>query len=76
VYKNAAVPQKRLSNSLLDERFVPLNLNEEEIDDLVAFLKEGLYDPELERYTPDALPSGQCFPVADEQSKIDLNCAP
>lgn len=76
VYKNAAVPQKRLANSLLDERFVPLNLNEEEIDDLVAFLKEGLYDPELERYTPDALPSGQCFPVADEQSKIDLNCAP
>jgi len=75
-YKNTGVPQKRLTSSILDERFIPLNLTDEEIDDLVAFLEEGLYDPELERYAPDALPSGQCFPVADEQSKIDLNCAP
>ena len=75
LYKNAGVPQKRLADGVIDDRFVPLNLNGEEIDDLVAFLEEGLYDPHLERYIPDALPSGACFPVADEQSKIDLNCA-
>ncbi|MBJ2129458.1 hypothetical protein JC525_10940 [Alteromonas sp. IB21] len=75
LYKNAGVPQKRLADGVLDDRFVPLNLNGEEIDDLVAFLEEGLYDPNLERYVPGALPSGACFPVADEQSKIDLNCA-
>lgn len=74
LYKNAGVSQKRLADDLLDERFVPLNLNEDEIDALVAFLEEGLYDPNLERYTPDALPSGSCFPVADAQSVVDLNC--
>lgn len=75
LYKNAGVPQKRLADGIIDDRFVPLNLSDDEIDDLVAFLEEGLYDPHLERYIPDALPSGACFPVADEQSKIDLNCA-
>jgi cytochrome c peroxidase len=73
-YKNAAVPQKRMLDKQLDPRFVPLGLNDNEIDDLVAFLEEGLYDANLLRYVPDALPSGACFPVSDEQSVVDLNC--
>ena len=75
MYKNAAVSQKRLSADVLDARFVPLGLTDEEVDDLVAFIEEGLYDADLHRYVPTATPTGACFPVADEQSKLDLNCA-
>ena len=75
MYKNTAVAQKRLSTEQLDARFVPLGLTDEEIDDLVTFIEEGLYDPDLYRYVPVATPTGACFPVADEQSKLDLNCA-
>lgn len=73
-YKNAAVSQKRIPSEQLDSRFIPLGLSDNEIDDLVAFLEEGLYDANLQRYVPDALPSRACFPVADEQSVADLNC--
>jgi len=75
MYKNAAVSQKRLSADVLDTRFIPLGLSDEEVDDLVAFIEEGLYDADLYRYVPTAIPTGACFPVADEQSKLDLNCA-
>ncbi|GGF75129.1 cytochrome-c peroxidase [Alteromonas lipolytica] len=73
-YKNAAVPQKVIPASQLDPRFIPLGLSELEIDQLTAFLEYALYDPDLARYKPDALPTGACFPVADELSKLDLNC--
>ena len=73
-YKNTAVSQKRIPMNQLDARFIPLGLSSDEIDDLVAFLEEGLYDANLQRYVPDALPSGACFPDADEQSVVDLNC--
>lgn len=73
-YKNLAQPQKVLPTGQLDPRFIPLGLTEEEIDHLVLFLENALYDPNLFRYVPDALPTGACFPVADEQSKLDLNC--
>ncbi|MEZ4422270.1 MAG: cytochrome c peroxidase [Gemmatimonadota bacterium] len=74
-YKNRAqaetglVPSERLA-----EGFVPLGLTDEEIADLARFLEEALYDPELERYVPVALPSGACFPVNDPQGKADLGC--
>ncbi len=74
-YKNAGVPQKVIPDSQLDPRFQPLNLTPEEIDQIVAFLEIGLYDPGLHRYVPDALPTRRCFPVADEQAKRDLNCS-
>lgn len=73
-YKNNAVPQKGIPTEQLDSRFVPLNLTDEEIGYLTQFLETGLYDPNLQRYVPDALPTGLCFPVADEQAKLDLNC--
>ncbi|MFC3203798.1 cytochrome-c peroxidase [Alteromonas oceani] len=73
-YKNAAVPQKVIPANQLDPRFIPLGLTELEIDQLTAFLEYALYDPDLARYKPDALPTGACFPVADELSKLDLNC--
>lgn len=74
-YKNAAVPQKIIPAAQLDTRFQPLGLTETEIDQITAFLETGLYDPNLNRYVPDSLPTGECFPVADTQSRLDLNCS-
>jgi len=73
-YKNTGVAQKIIPASQLDSRFIPLGLSDEEINQLTAFLEGALYDPSLLRYRPDALPTGECFPVADEQSRLDLNC--
>ncbi len=73
-YKNTSVAQKVLPQGTLDERFQPLGLSEQDIDNLTAFLTNSLYDPNLLRYEPQELPSGNCFPVNDELSRIDLNC--
>lgn len=75
VYKNEAVAQSRyVSASQLSPHFQPLKLTEAEIDDLTAFLERGLYDADLQRHVPEAVPSGQCFPVNDPQSRRDLGC--
>ncbi len=74
-YKNAAVgenngvPQEKLSNE-----FVPLELNADEIDQLTAFVENSLYDDNLARFEPESLPTGNCFPVADDRGKEDLGC--
>ena len=73
-YKNAGVPQKALVESVLDPRFVPLGLTEDEVDLITIFLESALYDANLLRYQPSMLPSGNCLIVADEQSRMDLNC--
>ncbi len=74
-YKNAGVPQSDLAPAdRLAEAFRPLGLTPDEVDDLVTFLERGLYDPDLARYVPSALPSGQCFPNNDAQSRVDLGC--
>ncbi|WP_412069027.1 cytochrome-c peroxidase [Rubrivirga sp. IMCC43871] len=74
-YKNAAVPQSaRVPRDRLAPRFVPLGLTPDEMDDLLMFLTDALYDPDLARYLPEALPSGQCFPSNDAQTRADLGC--
>lgn len=74
-YKNTAAPQNpNVPVGQLAAEFVPLGLTPGEIDDLVAFLEEALYDPALDRYLPAALPSGNCFPNNDPQSQLDLGC--
>lgn len=73
-YKNAAISQKDIPASALDYRFVPLGLSNQEVDDLSAFLESALHDPNLKRYVPNRLPSGNCITVADEQSKVDMGC--
>ncbi len=69
VAENAGVPASQISSD-----FKPLGLSDEEIGDLTAFLETGLYDANLTRYEPTSLPSGQCFPNNDVQSKLDLGC--
>ncbi|MFC0603817.1 cytochrome-c peroxidase [Winogradskyella pulchriflava] len=69
IAENAAVPSTQLS-----QFFVPLNLTETEINQLTAFVESALYDDNLQRYVPESLPSGNCFPNADYMSSSDLGC--
>ena len=75
VYKNEGVAQvPYFPADRLAPHFRPLRLTETEVDDLTAFLERGLYDPRLGRYVPGTVPSGQCFPANDAQSRRDLGC--
>ena len=74
-YKNEAVPENaNVPVSQLAEEFVPLNLTEGQIDDLLAFITNSLHDPNLSRFEPAILASGQCFPNNDVSSRDDLGC--
>ena len=73
-YYNDAIPDVDLPDGRLAVRFEPLDLTQEEIDDLVVFLAESLYDPNLGRYVPSELPSGNCTPANDNQARRDLGC--
>ena len=67
--ENANIPTDQTSNL-----FNPLNLSEEEIDHLVEFLENGLFDPNMNRYVPEEVLSGNCFPNNDPISRIQLGC--
>ncbi|MBT8257415.1 MAG: cytochrome-c peroxidase [Bacteroidia bacterium] len=69
LHENLEVPSNKLS-----PLFTPLNLNEGQIDKLVLFLENALYDPNLYRYVPEELPTGSCFPNADYMSVEELGC--
>ncbi len=67
--ENPNVPAEQLS-----EKYNPLFLTDEEMDQLTSFLVNALRDPDLMRYQPDEVLSGNCFPNADFESRLDLNC--
>lgn len=67
--ENPNVPDDRISTL-----FKPLGLTEAEVDDITAFIERGLRDPNLLRYQPLSVRSGNCFPNSDPQSKLDLGC--
>jgi len=67
--ENPVVPASQMS-----DKFNPISLTDEEKQHLLAFLQDGLRDPNLERHAPTSLPSGNCFPNNDPQSRIDLGC--
>ncbi len=69
VAENANVPASQLA-----AEFTPQNLSEDQIDDLVAFLENSLNDPDLFRYQPSSVASGNCFPNNDEMSRVDIGC--
>jgi len=74
-YFNDGIPENpRVNEENISNKFKPLNLTVEEKHHLIKFLEYSLNDPELERYAPEEVGSGQCFPNADEQSLIDLGC--
>lgn len=69
IAENPNIPQEQLA-----PQFIPLNMTETEIDDLTQFLKHGLYDPDLDRFVPEEILSGNCFPNNDPLSRIELGC--
>ncbi|MBK9378492.1 MAG: hypothetical protein IPM86_09770 [Saprospiraceae bacterium] len=69
VHENPLIPQEKI-----DARFVPLGLNSSELDALTEFMENGLYDPNMLRYKPASVMSGNCFPNSDPQSKTDMGC--
>lgn len=74
-YKNEAVSENpNVPIEQLSPLFVPLYLTAEEIDQLTDFLENGLRDPDLFRYSPDQVMSGNCIPNNDIQSSIDQGC--
>ncbi len=74
-YKNKALPENnKVTPEQLASNFKPLNLSTLEIEQLTMFLKKSLRDPNLMRYTPSQLPSGNCFPNNDPLSKLEMGC--
>ncbi|HHB78479.1 MAG TPA: hypothetical protein ENK85_04525 [Saprospiraceae bacterium] len=71
---NAKSENRYVLNSSLSEKFNPISLTEVEKDQILDFLANGLRDPDLERYVPKELPSGNCFPNNDPFSQVDLGC--
>lgn len=67
--ENPDVPQERLSS-----KFQPFELTHDETKSLLEFLKHSLYDPNLDRYVPDFVMSGNCFPNNDARSKNEIGC--
>jgi len=74
-YKNDAIAENsRVPAGKLSPEFVPLGLSNDEINKLTQFVKFALYDDDLERYVPELLPSGLCFPNGDAVSKNEMGC--
>ncbi len=74
-YFNDGIPENPdVSADQISGLFHPLGLSNEEIDDLVEFLENGLFDPNLERYRPERTMSGNCFPNNDALSRIEMGC--
>ncbi len=74
-YKAAAQSENpRVSQELVSKKFVPLSLSPSEKGDLKTFLKKSLRDPDLDRYKPNDVKSGFCFPNNDDISQSYLNC--
>ena len=71
---NARSENENVSDEQLSNRFQPLELSEEEISDILEFLEKSLRDPDLQRYVPEEVLSGNCFPNNDPESRVDLGC--
>ncbi len=74
-YKNEGVSQNPIvpASQLADE-FRPLNLTPTEIDKLTDFVENALYDPNMDRFVPESIASGNCYPNNDYQSQEDMGC--
>ena len=74
-YFNDGIPENQdIPITQITPLFRPLHMTQDEMDDLVEFLENGLYDPNMLRYKPEVTMSGNCFPNNDPQSKEDMGC--
>ena len=67
--ENPRVPERQIASQL-----TPLGLTAQEKLDIIAFLRNGLRDPDLVRYVPEQVLSGNCFPNNDARSQQDMGC--
>lgn len=73
-YYVEAVPAETLPPGRVTDQFRPLQLSDQQVDDLIIFLESALRDPDLGRYQPESVPSGGCIPANDPQARRDLGC--
>jgi cytochrome c peroxidase len=74
-YKNQGVPTNpKVPESQITADFVPLDLTTTEMEQITDFIENALYDNNLTRYEPGALPTGFCFPNNDQLSRSDRGC--
>ncbi len=75
VYLNNGVKENpNVPDSQLSDHFTPLNLTDTEIDDITIFIEDALHDPNLKRYQPESILSGNCFPFNDPLARDQLGC--
>ena len=67
-YKVDGVAEKAEAENYLSDDFQTLSLTAQQQHDLLDFLKHGLYDAHMDRYVPNSVLSGNCFPNSDPQS--------
>jgi cytochrome c peroxidase len=67
--ENPNVPQSQISS-----KFKPLSFTDAQRADLLTFLKTGLRDPDVVRYAPRFVMSGNCFPNSDSVSVEQMGC--
>lgn len=67
--ENPDVPQHMVSSQL-----EPTNLSDSEIKYLTDFVENALYDPNYQKFVPEHVLSGNCFPNNDPMSKAHLDC--
>jgi len=58
----------------MSPKFTKLGLTDEEKSHLMDFIRLSLKDPDLVRYQPEFVMSGNCIPNNDELSQASLNC--
>lgn len=68
------IPAVTLPPGRVTNQFHPLELTEQEVEDLIIFLESALNDPDLDRYQPASVPSGGCIPANDPAARRDLGC--
>jgi len=74
-YKDAAIKEnERVPDGQMSQKFTSLSLTEQEKIQLTAFIRTALSDPDIERFQPDFIMSGNCFPNNDEVSQDYLDC--
>ena len=73
-FNDGIIENERVPEEQIPPHFRPLRMTDEEVEDLVSFLETGLRDPLLDRYLPEQVLSGNCFPNNDILSKAELGC--
>ena len=74
-YKNRAIKENPdVPDEYLSSEFQPLNLTDTEINLITEFIENGLYDNNLNRYLPERILSGFCFPFNDPMARSQTGC--